>query len=38
LKIVATNRFGEGIDATPAIVDGEMFIRSEGHLFCIAQK
>jgi outer membrane protein assembly factor BamB len=36
LKIVATNSVGEGVDATPAPVDNELFIRGERHLFCIA--
>ena len=37
LKIVATNELGETIDATPAPVDKELFIRGETHLFCIAE-
>jgi outer membrane protein assembly factor BamB len=37
LKIVATNSLGETIDATPAPVDNELFIRGENHLFCIAE-
>ena len=37
LQIVATNSVGEGIDATPAPVDNELFIRGEKHLFCIAE-
>jgi outer membrane protein assembly factor BamB len=36
LKIVATNSVGEGVDATPAPVDDQLFIRGEKHLFCIA--
>ena len=35
-EIVATNSVGETVDATPAPVDNEMFIRGERHLFCIA--
>jgi outer membrane protein assembly factor BamB len=35
LKIVATNSVGEGVDATPAPVDEQLFIRGERHLFCI---
>jgi outer membrane protein assembly factor BamB len=38
LKIVATNSVGETVDATPAPVDNELFIRGERHLFCIAQQ
>lgn len=36
LKIIATNSMNETVDATPAPVDGELFIRGERHLFCIA--
>ncbi len=36
LNIVATNNVGETVDATPAPVDDELFIRGEEHLFCIA--
>jgi outer membrane protein assembly factor BamB len=35
LNIVATNSVGEGVDATPAPVDNQLFIRGERHLFCI---
>ena len=38
LEIVATNSLGEGVDATPAPVDGELFIRGERNLFCISRK
>ncbi len=37
LKIVATNEMGETVDATPAPVDDELFIRGEEHLFCLAE-
>ena len=36
-EIVSTNSVGEGVDATPAPVDNELFIRGEKHLFCIAK-
>lgn len=36
LEIVATNSVDETVDATPAPVDNELFIRGEKHLFCIA--
>jgi hypothetical protein len=36
LKIVATNKMGETVDATPAPVDNELFIRGEEHLFCLS--
>jgi outer membrane protein assembly factor BamB len=35
--IVATNSVNETVDATPAPVDGELFIRGQKHLFCIAK-
>ncbi len=37
LEVVATNKMGETVDATPAPVDQELFIRGENHLFCISQ-
>jgi outer membrane protein assembly factor BamB len=35
LEVLATNRVGEGVDASPAIVGKQLFIRGEKHLFCI---
>lgn len=37
LEVVATNEMGETIDATPAPVDNELFIRGENHLYCVAE-
>lgn len=37
LDVVATNSIGETIDATPALVDNQLFIRGEKHLFCIEE-
>lgn len=37
LVIVAANQLGEPVDATPAPVDDQLFIRGESSLFCIAQ-
>jgi outer membrane protein assembly factor BamB len=37
LEIVATNSVGETVDATPALVDNEIFIRGEKNLFCISK-
>ena len=34
-QIVATNSVGETVDATPAPVGEQLFIRGEKHLFCI---
>ena len=36
-EIVATNSVDETVDATPAPVDNELFIRGEEHLYCIAE-
>jgi len=36
-EIVGTNSVGETVDATPAPVDNQLFIRGENHLFCIAE-
>ncbi|KKL77634.1 hypothetical protein LCGC14_2032910, partial [marine sediment metagenome] len=35
--VLATNRIDEGINASPAIAGGEMFLRGEHHLYCIAE-
>lgn len=35
LEIVGSNSVGEGVDATPALIDDQIFIRGEKHLFCI---
>lgn len=32
---VATNRLGDGCNATPAIANGHIFIRTDSHLWCI---
>ncbi len=38
LDVLATNQLGETFDASPAIVDNEMFLRGEKHLFCIVEQ
>ena len=38
LELVSTNSVGEGVDATPALIDNQVFIRGESHLFCIQAK
>jgi outer membrane protein assembly factor BamB len=35
LRILATNRLAEPIDATPALVGNQIFLRSESSLYCI---
>ena len=36
-EVVSVNSVGETVDATPAPVDNELFIRGENHLFCISE-
>lgn len=36
LKMLATNRLDDVIDASPAIVGKELFLRGEKFLYCIA--
>jgi outer membrane protein assembly factor BamB len=36
-EVLATNELGESVDATPAIVGDEIFIRSDRHLYCISE-
>lgn len=36
IKVLAINRLGEQVLASPAIANGRLFIRTEKHLFCIA--
>lgn len=37
LEVLATNKLDDPIDATPALVGRELFLRSQGHLYCIKQ-
>ncbi|HUR52788.1 MAG TPA: PQQ-binding-like beta-propeller repeat protein [Gemmataceae bacterium] len=37
-EVLAKNRLGEKVYASPAFADGEIFIRSAGHLWCIGGK
>jgi outer membrane protein assembly factor BamB len=37
-EILSTNELGEGIDASPAIVGNELYLRGHEHLYCIAEK
>ena len=36
LEVLATNELGEKIDASPALVGKELFLRGHEHLYCIA--
>jgi outer membrane protein assembly factor BamB len=36
-EVLAKNELGEGIVASPAVAHGQLFIRGEKHLFCVAE-
>ena len=38
LELVASNEIGEPSDSTPAISDGQIFLRTDQHLFCIGER
>ncbi|MDA7980688.1 MAG: PQQ-like beta-propeller repeat protein [Pirellulales bacterium] len=38
LNVLATNVLDEPIDATPAVVGNQIFLRGSGHLYCIEEK
>ena len=38
LKVLAMNDLGEPSNATPAISDGAIFLRTDRHLYCIAEE
>ncbi len=35
-EVLARNTLDDGVDATPALVGGELFVRTRGHVYCIA--
>ena len=37
-EVLATNRLEDKFDASPALVDGEMFLRGYRYLYCVAAK
>lgn len=37
LEVLATNSLGQGVDATPAPVGGQLFVRGERTLFCLGE-
>ena len=37
LEVMAVNELGDGFDASPALVDGEIYLRGYRYLYCIAQ-
>ena len=36
-EILAVNTLDDGFDASPAIVDGEIYLRGQQFLYCIAE-
>lgn len=38
LKVLATNKLDASIDASPALVGREIFLRSKEHLYCIGRR
>ena len=38
LEVLSTNKLDDPIDASPAIVGPELFLRGRGHLYCISEK
>jgi hypothetical protein len=37
-ELLAENDLGEPSNATPAISNGQIFLRTENHLYCVAEK
>ena len=37
-EVLATNKLTEGFNASPALVDNELYLRGAKHLYCIAEK
>jgi outer membrane protein assembly factor BamB len=37
-EVLHTAKFGEDVLATPAIVDGRIYLRTAGHLYCFGAK
>ena len=37
LQVIAKNKLDDGFDASPALVDREMFLRGYEHLYCISE-
>ncbi len=38
LKILATNRLDEGVDASPVFIGNDLFLRGTKHLYCISEE
>jgi outer membrane protein assembly factor BamB len=37
LVVLATNKLGEAVDASPALAGKQLFLRGEKHVWCIAE-
>ncbi len=37
-EMVAQNQLGEEVNASPAVYDGQLFLRGDKHLYCIGTK
>jgi outer membrane protein assembly factor BamB len=37
-QVLAKNDLQDGFDASPALVDGEIYLRGNRYLYCIAEK
>jgi hypothetical protein len=37
LEVLATNKLDDPIDASPAVVGRQMFLRGKRHLYCVAE-
>lgn len=37
LKVLALNKLDDGFDASPVVVDRQLFLRGRSHLYCIAE-
>jgi hypothetical protein len=38
LDVIAVNELSDGFDASPALVDGEIYLRGYRYLYCIAER
>src|SRR4030095_673534 len=38
LEVLAVNHLDDGFDASPALVDGDMYLRGYKNMYCIAEK
>ena len=37
-RLLASNDLGEASNSTPAVSDGQIFLRTAGHVWCIEEK